>query len=274
MGKRYKWSRERILEEIRNLHQQGLPLNMASVRRIFPSLVATACSKRYFGSWQAAVKAAGFDYDEIIQVKRWTKEQVIDGIRQIYNSGGDLRPSMVAKVNQMMLVAAKRFFGGWREAVMAAGIDYDAYVDQKRQSKVEQEKEQILSEIQRLYREGLIEELSGAWRYHLPLFRKARHRFGSWKKAIEAAGLNYNEVVQRQKWTREKIITEIIRLYNEGKDLSVTSMQRTYPNLVAIAQSPRYFGSWRAAVEAAGFDYELIKRQRGRRRREPIQVKV
>jgi hypothetical protein len=116
--------------------------------------------------------------------------------------------------------------------------------------------------------------LSGAWRYHLTLFRKARHRFGSWRKAIEAAGLNYDEVVQRQKWTPEKIIAEIKRLYMEGKDLSITAMQRSYPNLVAIAQSPRYFGSWRAAVEAAGLDYELIKRQRGRRRKEPIQVRV
>ncbi len=274
MEKRYRWSRERIVEEIRKLHEQGISLHMASVRQIFPSLVATACSKKYFGNWKAAVEAAGFNYDEIIQVKRWSKERVIEEIRQLYESGNDLRPSAVARLCQTLLMAAKKFFGGWREAVIAAGIDYDSYVRQKRQSRVEQDKEEIVNEILRLYREGRVDELSGAWRYHLSLFRKARHRFGSWKRAIEAAGLNYEEIVQRQKWTREKILAEIRRLYNEGADLSVTAMQRTYPNLVAIAQSPRYFGSWRAAVEAAGLDYELIKRQRGRRRREPVQVRV
>jgi hypothetical protein len=171
-------------------------------------------------------------------------------------------------------MAARKFFGGWREAVIAAGIDYDAYIKGFKENQIEHDKRSIVEEIQRLYREGRIDELSGAWRYHLTLFRKARHRFGSWRKAIEAAGLNYDEVVQRQKWTPEKIIAEIKRLYMEGKDLSITAMQRSYPNLVAIAQSPRYFGSWRAAIEAAGLDYELIKRQRGRRRKEPIQVRV
>jgi hypothetical protein len=274
MGKRYRWSRERIIEEIRKLHEQGIPLNMASVRKVFSSLVATACSRRYFGSWRAAVEAAGFNYDEVMQVKKWTKERVIEEIKRLHQSGEDLRPSAVARISQTLLMAARKFFGGWREAVIAAGIDYDSYIKEFKENQVERDKQFIIEEIRRLYREGRIDELSGAWRYHLTLFRKARHRFGSWRKAIEAAGLNYDEVVQRQKWTPEKIIAEIKRLYMEGKDLSITAMQRSYPNLVAIAQSPRYFGSWRAAVEAAGLDYELIKRQRGRRRKEPIQVRV
>ncbi len=275
MGKkRYRWSLERIVEEVRKLHEQGIPLNMASARKVFPSLVATACSRKYFGSWRAAIEAAGFNYDEILLVKHWSKERVIEEIRQLYEKGEDLRPSAIARLCQTLPMAAKKFFGGWREAVIAAGIDYDSYIVKKRTGQVEQAKQQVIDEIKRLYQEGRIDELSGAWRYHLSLFRKARHRFGSWRKAIEAAGLNYQEIVQRQKWTPEKIIAEIRRLYAEGKNLSVTAMQRTYPNLVAIAQSPRYFGSWRAAVEAAGLDYELIKQQRGRRRRETVQVRV
>lgn len=275
MGKkRYRWSLERIVEEIRKLHEKGISLNMASARGVFPSLVATACSRKYFGSWRAAIEAAGFNYDEILLVKHWSKERVIEEIRQLYEKGEDLRPSAIARLCQTLPMAAKKFFGRWREAVIAAGIDYDSYIVKRRTGQLEQVKQQIIDEIKRLYQEGRIDELSGAWRYHLSLFRKARHRFGSWRKAIEAAGLNYQEIVQRQKWTPEKIIAEIRRLYAEGKNLSVTAMQRTYPNLVAIAQSPRYFGSWRAAVEAAGLDYELIKQQRGRRRREPIQVRV
>jgi len=274
MDKRFRWSRERIIEEIRKLHEQGIPLNMASVRRVFPSLVATACSPRYFGSWRSAVEAAGFRYDDVLQIKRWTKERVLEEIKRLRKEGADLRPSLVARICQTLLMAARKFFGGWREAVKAAGIDYDAYIQKFRESRVEGDKRQIIAEIRRLYEEGRFEELSGAWRYHLTLFRKARHRFGSWRAAIEAAGLNYDEVIQRKKWTLDRIISEIRRLYMEGKDLSITAMQREYPKLVAIAQSPRYFGSWRAAVEAAGLDYELIKRQRGRRRREPLWPRV
>jgi len=274
MAKRQRWSRERIVQEIRRLHAQGIPLNMASVRRVFPSLVATACSRRYFGSWKAAIEAAGFDYDKVVRIKRWTPEEVLAEIRALYRQGADLRPSAVAKHHQTLLVAARKRFGTWAKAVKAAGIDYEAYLRQQHQEWVEADKRYIIEEIRRLYREGRIDELSGAWRHHLTLFRKARHRFGSWKAAIEAAGLNYEAIVSRRKWTKESILREIQRLYAEGKDLSVTAMQRNYPNLLAIAQSPYYFGSWQAAIEAAGLDYELIKRQRGRRRREPLRVKV
>jgi hypothetical protein len=247
---------------------------MASVRRVFPSLVATACSRRYFGSWKAAIEAAGFDYDKVVRIKRWTPEEVLAEIRALYRQGADLRPSAVAKHHQTLLVAARKRFGTWAKAVKAAGIDYEAYLRRQHQEWVEADKRYIIEEIRRLYREGRIDELSGAWRHHLTLFRKARHRFGSWKAAIEAAGLNYEAIVSRRKWTKESILREIQRLYAEGKDLSVTAMQRNYPNLLAIAQSPYYFGSWQAAIEAAGLDYELIKRQRGRRRRERFQVKV
>jgi hypothetical protein len=274
MAKRQRWSRERIVQEIRRLHAQGIPLNMASVRRVFPSLVATACSRRYFGSWKAAIEAAGFDYDKVVRIKRWTPEEVLAEIRALYRQGADLRPSAVAKHHQTLLVAARKRFGTWAKAVKAAGIDYEAYLRRQHQEWVEADKRYIIEEIRRLYREGRIDELSGAWRHHLTLFRKARHRFGSWKAAIEAAGLNYEAIVSRRKWTKESILREIQRLYAEGKDLSVTAMQRNYPNLLAIAQSPHYFGSWQAAIEAAGLDYELIKRQRGRRRREPLRVKV
>ncbi len=274
MKKRHRWSRERIVEEIRKLHGRGVPLHMASVRRAFSSLVATACSRKYFGSWRAAVEAAGFRYDDIMQVKRWTKERIVAEIRQLYRQGVDLRPSSVSRVKQTLPLVARHWFGDWRNAVKAAGVNYDAYMREMRRRAVDADKQQVIDAIRRLYQQGKLDELSGAWRHHLSLCRKARHRFGSWRKAIEAAGLDYQAVVQRQKWSKERIVAEIRRLYAAGQDLSITAVHRNHPALLAIAQSPRYFGSWREAIEAAGLDYEMIKRQRGRRRQQPVQVRV
>lgn len=274
MRKRQRWSRERIVEEIRKLHERGVPLHIASVRKVFSSLVATACSPNYFGSWRAAVEAAGFRYDDIVQVKRWTKERIIAEIHRLHQQGVDLRPSSVSRIKQTLPLVARHWFGGWRNALKAAGINYDAYVREMRRRAINADKQRVIDAIRSLYQEGKLDELSGAWRYHLSLFRKARHRFGSWRKAIEAAGLDYKKVVQRHKWSKERIVAEIRRLYADGKDLSITAVQRNRPDLLAIAQSPRYFGSWRNAIEAAGLDYEMIKRQRGRRRKQPIQVRV
>ncbi|MCS7186642.1 MAG: hypothetical protein RMK89_06795 [Armatimonadota bacterium] len=262
---RIRWSEEKILEEIRKLAQQGHSLNIASVRRVFSPLASIACSRKYFGSWRAAIEAAGFNYDEVVKVRRWTKERIVEEIKRLHAEGKDLRPGAVSKIAPRLVTAARdpRYFGSWRSAVEAAGINYDEMVKQMREREVDRIKQSIIEEIRRLYNEGKLNEISSAWRTHPQLFRRARHRFGSWQEAIEAAGLSYSDIVKRLRWTKERIIEEIKRLYNEGKDLRVSVIQKEYPSLLASAQSKRYFGSWRAAVEAAGIDYEgMVKGRR------------
>lgn len=266
---RMRWSKEKILEEIRKLAEQGHSLNIASVRRVFSPLASIACSRKYFGSWRAAVEAAGFNYDEVIKVRRWTKERIIEEIKQLYERGEDLRPKAVSKTSGGLLMAARdpHHFGSWKAAVEAAGINYDEMIKQMREREVDCIKQNIIDEIRRLYNEGKLSEISGAWKVHPQLFRKARHRFGSWQKAVEAAGLSYTDIVKRRRWSKERIVEEIKRLYNEGKDLRISVIQKEYPALLASAQSKTYFGSWRAAVEAAGIDYEGIVK--GRRPKAP-----
>ncbi|MFA4028625.1 MAG: hypothetical protein GDYSWBUE_000641 [Candidatus Fervidibacterota bacterium] len=262
---RMRWSKEKIIEEIRKLAEQGQSLNIASVRRVFSPLASIACSRKYFGSWRAAVEAAGFNYDDIVKVRKWTKERIVEEIKRLHSEGKDLRPAAVSKIAPRLITAARdpRYFGSWRVAVEAAGINYDEMVKRMQEQSLEQIKQGIIDEIRRLYNEGKLNEISSAWKTHPQLFRRARHRFGSWQKAIEAAGLSYSDIVKRRKWTKEQIIEEIKRLYNEGKDLRISVIQKEYPSLLASAQSKRYFGSWRAAVEAAGIDYEgMVKGRR------------
>jgi hypothetical protein len=263
---RRKWSREKIIEEIRRLAEEGHPLNISKVRKEFSSLVSIACSKKYFGSWRAAVEAAGINYNDVIKAHKWTKEEIIERIKSLYSKGEDLRPKALSKdkENAALLSAARdpRYFGSWRAAVEAAGINYDEVAKQMREREVEQIKESILKEIRQLYEEKGPEEIKSAWKNHPKLFRKARHRFGSWQKAVEAAGLNYTEIVKRRKWTKEDIIEAIRKLYAEGKDLRISAVQREAPALLASAQSKSHFGSWRKAVEAAGINYDEIIRRK------------
>jgi hypothetical protein len=72
----------------------------------------------------------------------------------------------------------------------------------------------------------------------------ARRHFGQWRRAIEAAGLEPT----RRIWSRELIIAEILKRRAEGKSLS--SGNRHNINLNAAAG--RHFGSWTAALQAAG----------------------
>ena len=85
---------------------------------------------------------------------------------------------------------------------------------------------------------------------------------GSWRAAVEAAGLNYEEAApHHRKWTRLRSVATISQLHQQGKDLSYTGMKQHHPYLLVAARRADTFGSWRAAVEAAGLDYEQAARR-------------
>ncbi len=101
--------------------------------------------------------------------------------------------------------------------------------------------------------------------------------FGSWKAAVEASGVDYTQVAalgkQRRvekitKWTRETILAELKRLQLEGEDLTSGIVRRKYLSLYATARHKEHFGSWAAALEAAGIDYAAVKAESRARKRQ------
>ena len=78
--------------------------------------------------------------------------------------------------------------------------------------------------------------------------------FGSWAKAVETAGIPYEKVRKYRKWSQDLIVQEIRELHARGIDLSFRAMALSQHNaMVYAAIRPKYFGSWKAALEAAGF---------------------
>jgi len=63
-----------------------------------------------------------------------------------------------------------------------------------------------------------------------------------------------------RKWTPAEVINGILTAAIEGQDLSYAQARKRDPALVRAAE--REFGAWGAAVEAAGFDYDTIRRYR------------
>ena len=60
--------------------------------------------------------------------------------------------------------------------------------------------------------------------------------------------------LQRNKNWNEQLVTEEIRAWQEvGKPLYSHFMRQNYQEL--LAAGIRYFGTWRAAIEAAGIPY-------------------
>lgn len=121
-----KWSKEKIVQDIRELRKQNTDISAGYVSKHHIPLFSAAISRRYFSTWGNAVRAAGFDYGPIMEagkkrrrdfLTKWTKEQVLNEIRR-----SDPQKLLKTYRDQMELYsAARRVFGSWGKALEAAG---------------------------------------------------------------------------------------------------------------------------------------------------------
>jgi hypothetical protein len=183
------WTREKLIETIQELAEQGVDLSPTAIQKTHSALFSSARSRSHFGNWRDAVEAAGLEYDDIKRIKqKWSREEILEQIRHYHAQGHDLlNPSFKIKHRNLYLAAcAHRYFGSWRRAIHAAGLDHETM----RESRV-WTKERIRRTIQDLAAEGR----SLGWAYveeHCPgIYRAARRKenFGSWHNALIQAGV-------------------------------------------------------------------------------------
>lgn len=184
------WTPEVIVEQIQADVTAGLEISAHAAQLRSSSLVARG--QQLFGSWEAAVAAAGYDYATVRKTRVWTPQEVIKRIQELDRAGADLSDSTCAIYDGSLYGASATHFGGWSQALDAAGIDSD---DARRT--VRWSKPRILDAIARRHR--------GA-----SLRAAACSEFGSWEAACEAAGLPSERarsevVANRLRARREKL---------------------------------------------------------------------
>ncbi len=195
-----KWSKDNIGEEIRRLQKDGEDMNYASIAQNQVALLRAAT--RYFGSWRAAVDYSGLDYEEIRRYKTWSKERIVERIKQLHADGEDLSWRHVSTQIDPQLAAAatkKKHFGSWRGAIVAAGLDYKGIRRYR-----EWDEETILNELKELHAKGVDLNAKSVEDYDITLITAARRRFESWDRALTAAGLDYRKIVLREPFKRRR----------------------------------------------------------------------
>lgn len=194
----------------------------------------------------------------IKRYQSWNEQRVLEEIQAWHAKGEPLFSHHMRKHYQELLAAGIRYFGSWMQAVQAAGIDY------KRIRRYNQwTKENIIQTIQNLSAQGVDLSfrsmmLSGYASMVYAAIRK--NYFGSWKDALEAAGLPSQDIYRYRTWDNETIIDEIKQLHAKGHDLSSRNMDMTHNSLIATAR--RRFGSWEDALKEAGIDYTHIRKRK------------
>ena len=178
-------------------------------------------------------------------VAKWTREQIIRAILRRESAGLPLALGGKEAVESALYSAASRVFGSWRNAVMAAGIP-----PERAKTKDEWPPSRILSTIRSLARRKRPLRVGELKRRYGSLVQAARRHFGSWSKAVVAAGVDPAKLRRVSPWTKERIIEAILTRALNNEPLGSRTVR---PRSLAEAGA-RLFGSWESAMAAAGID--------------------
>src|SRR5439155_20686236 len=101
---------------------------------------------------------------------------------------------------------------------------------------------------------GVDLSIKGIMRHAPKMIARCRNHFGSYAKAVEAAGIDYTTVRHSQQvWTEQKVFQTLRELDERGEDMWVSFLAKRVPGIVQAAN--KLFGTYRRAVEAAGLEY-------------------
>jgi len=190
-------------------------------------------------------------------------EQITEQIRELYNHDEDLSYSNMDRKHSALFRTAIRQFGSWRGAIEAAALPYDGIRRYKSWTS-----ERIIKRIQELHKAG--EDLS--WRHistevdpQLAAAATRLNSFGSWRNAIESAGLDYDAIRRYKDWDEDRILEDLRSRQAQGQPLNAGEVCVSDTALITAAR--RTFGRGGGALEAAGLDAgQIRKRAPGQRR--------
>lgn len=247
------WNKQRITAELKRMHRAKAPLSYNALARRNQALLSAAVY--HFGSYRKAVEDAGIDYAEILRRPRWTRPRIIALIKQARRRGEPLHWAAVIQRGDELSRAAfaalqRRLFGCWDRALTAAGLDPDEisrYRSWNRSS--------IVFEIKALAQDHHVLNSGAVQRDDPGLHAAAIRYFGTWDKALKAAGINPQRVRIRRQWTSQRVVNELRRLHRMGKSTSDSGLRRSNPALYGAAV--RFFGRFTLAREAAGIKLAL-----------------
>ena len=126
-------------------------------------------------------------------------------------------------------------------------------------------KDEILRALRKYHKDGADLSYNALAKRRQALVSAAAYHFGSYRKAVERAGIDYATVLRRPRWSKPAIIGLIKQAKRKGDDLHWSAVTRRRDELgraAFAALQPRLFGGWDRALTAAGLDADEVNRYR------------
>jgi len=175
--------------------------------------------------------------------RQWTRKTIIQEIVQREAKGLSLSASRRDGVDASLYQAAKRVYGSWQEALLAAGIAPERAMPSEKWPP-----QKILNTIRHLAKRKRPVNIAKVSKRYSGLVPAARRVFGSWPKALAAAGVDPAKFCCPAPWSRERVIEAILTRALRNEPLG----SRTTEPRVLVDAAQKIFGTWGAAKKAAG----------------------
>ncbi len=121
--RKYKsWDRQKVLKEIKDLHDKHEPIHSQHAQRYHKALYMAAIKR--FRNWGNAVEAAGIDYDSVRMRRTLSENDIQKAILDLYRKRQDLSYTNMRRNYQYLLAAAMKKLGNgsWARARKKCGI--------------------------------------------------------------------------------------------------------------------------------------------------------
>ena len=176
---RSPWTKSEIISVIQANAAGQLPVWQHVL--ITPSIIMAV--RQLFGSPRVALQRAGVLH-LVKRRHRWSRTVIIKAIRERNRAGESLSCAAVMKSTPGLYDAARQYFGGWGQALRAAGFD-PSLIREKHAPWTPQD---VLEEIRRRAKVGESATCISSIR-PISLVNACQRFFGSWRDAVRAAKL-------------------------------------------------------------------------------------
>ncbi len=256
-------------------------------------------SFEHFGSWRNAVAEAGGSaahQRQAAQTPFSSQAKVTSELKRRAAAGKLLarREMTFDDQDKHLYVMAMGFFGSWQSAVRSAGVDPKTYHEWNlKPNRKYAEEQDILAEIRLRRRRGQplhARGLTHGEHQDAPLLYTARKLFGGWQQAIQAAGIDYQQVARKQQdydalkdrtyrtySTPQEVIEEIQRRIQESLPVTYRALMHGdvgIRDVALLSTGKRLFADdWDRALRAAGVDLKAVQPEWVRQRKRNLKSK-
>lgn len=244
-ARRQRWSRELVIKEIVKLARSGQHMSSSALIEAGRSDLVMAASK-HAGGWVRARSLAGLTFraERVANMPVWDAHTVLETIKARHK--GEL-PLASSKAPKALTCAARRIFGSWRDAVEAAGINYDSVLLLHRVG--DDELCDWLRALARRKPDMTLNELDRHGEHAVVV----RRRWGSFEVAAKAAGIVGWPLRMRRRAMSRAAVLRALRDWNAARrPLSLESVRRTAGGYYLINSVFHHFSTWKDGLAAAG----------------------